>query len=114
MNPSAPVSQTAATSSGVSPPPARGAWIMGWSNPSRCVRAVWNGIPYLQRVPAHLMRYSRTLAGIGTLGTHTAASHRCGVLSLPLVPTNCDVPHRACCSDIPNTLILRLQDDPVK
>src|SRR5262249_35464927 len=114
MNPSAPASQTAATNSGVSPPPARGAWIIGWSNPSRCVRAVWNGIPYLQRVPGHLVRCSRVLAGAGTPGVHTATSDRCGVLSLPLAPPSCDVPHWACCSDIPNTLILGLQDDLVK
>jgi hypothetical protein len=34
-------------------------------------------------------------------------------IMLPLF-LSCDVPHRACCSDILNTLILGLQASPVK
>jgi len=39
-DPSAPASHTAATSAGVSPPPAMGAWIIGCRRPSRSVRTV--------------------------------------------------------------------------
>src|SRR5437868_12343295 len=40
MNPRAPALHTAATSSGVSPPPAKGAWKIGCASPSRCARGV--------------------------------------------------------------------------
>ena len=38
--PSAPASQTAATSRGVSPPPAIGAWMIGWLSLKRFIRSV--------------------------------------------------------------------------
>ena len=48
MKPSAPALQTAATRSGVSPPPANGAWIIGCVRPKRRVSLLFAGMLYPQ------------------------------------------------------------------
>ena len=47
MKPSAPASHTAATSAGVSPPPASGAWITGCRRPSLSIRIVAGDMAHL-------------------------------------------------------------------
>ena len=49
MKPSAPASATAATSAGVSPPPASGACTIGWDSPRRSVSTVASGMAHLHR-----------------------------------------------------------------
>src|SRR5262245_27716847 len=51
MKPNAPASATAATSAGVSPPPASGAWMIGCARPSRRVRTVCDAMRHLAREP---------------------------------------------------------------
>ena len=59
MEPNAPAFETAATRSGVSPPPAIGAWMIGCASPKRCIKIVF----MLIAAPSVCFRYLSSIAG---------------------------------------------------